>query len=112
MDRDQIGGLGRIDAMFVEQCRVVGQEFSQGLLHRSRPPDFGSSDALNAPARDFSTSDDRNQAPMPTASVFLDVALVLIDASFVGLWVLVGLALLGGGVDLLADAWRRWGGRP
>jgi hypothetical protein len=47
---------------------------------------------------------------MPTASVFLDVALVLIDASFVGLWALVGLALVGGGVDLLADAFRRWRG--
>jgi hypothetical protein len=47
---------------------------------------------------------------VPTASVFLDLALVLIDASFVSLWALVGLALVGGGVDLLADAWRWWRG--
>jgi hypothetical protein len=48
---------------------------------------------------------------MPTGSVLLDVALVAIDASFVGLWALVGLAMIGGGVDLIADAFRRWRGR-
>jgi hypothetical protein len=49
---------------------------------------------------------------MPTPNALLDVALVLIDASFVGLWALVGLALVGGGVDLLADAFRWWRRRP
>jgi hypothetical protein len=48
---------------------------------------------------------------MPTANALLDVAVVLIDAVWVGLWALVGLALVGGGWDLLADAFRRWRGR-
>jgi hypothetical protein len=48
---------------------------------------------------------------MPTGSVLLDVALVAIDASFVGFWALVGLAMIGGGVDLIADAFRWLRGR-
>jgi hypothetical protein len=47
---------------------------------------------------------------MPTGSALLDVALVAIDASFVGFWALVGLAMIGGGLDLIADAFRRWRG--
>jgi hypothetical protein len=48
---------------------------------------------------------------MPTTNALLDVVLVAIVASFVGFWALVGLAMIGGGVDLLADAWHRWRGK-
>jgi hypothetical protein len=48
---------------------------------------------------------------VPTPNALLDVAIVLIDASWVGFWALVGLALIGGGLDLLADAFRRWRSR-
>jgi hypothetical protein len=37
--------------------------------------------------------------------------ILAIDAAWVGLWALVGLALIGGGLDLLADAFRRWRSR-
>jgi hypothetical protein len=45
---------------------------------------------------------------MPTTNALLDVVLIAIDASFVGFWALVGLALLCGGLDLTVDAIRRW----
>jgi hypothetical protein len=48
---------------------------------------------------------------MPTPNALLDVALALIDASFVGLWALVGLTLVGGGLDVLVGLFERWRSR-
>jgi hypothetical protein len=48
---------------------------------------------------------------VPTPNALLDVVILAIDAAWVGLWALVGLALIGGGLDLLADAFRRWRSR-
>jgi hypothetical protein len=48
---------------------------------------------------------------MPTESASLDVALLAIDVVFVGFWALVGLALLGGGPEFLAEAWHWWRSR-
>jgi hypothetical protein len=44
----------------------------------------------------------------PSSATFLDVALLAIDVAFVGFWALVGLVLLGGGPELLAEAWHWW----
>jgi hypothetical protein len=48
---------------------------------------------------------------MPTPNALLDVLVLLIDASFIGLWALVGLALVRGGLDVMLGAWERWRSR-
>jgi hypothetical protein len=48
---------------------------------------------------------------MPTGPYTLDVALLLIDSSFAVGCTLAGLALVGAGPELLAEARRWWRGR-